>query len=1362
MREPTTGTPTWVEKIVGAVSNADGPPLQPPSAEQCASARRRFVEHYEKLVLRPCALCGFKPAVPEVNPSLQVSLHNELVAALLRLPEDDERYGLIAGAPAEDSPFHLATFNGQVFCIDPDLLNRENGTAPACELCFQTFTGIWPGSRKGPATPKRCYRTGCDFGRKLERFGLQQLRPQEVGCLALCVPFTTLRQIRFARAANEPIREQTISFPVTESSDQALQLLTALARRQEIADEHRIVIPHIAGNVVVNYVGRKTFQNAQACELFNVTHAIRKEVVDPWIRFLMKHNALYRKVARYDPDRLDEVVRAVLPPTQADIIENPTVVAQHIIETELQTATGQERAANEHYMIQAARDDRATPAGRRLAEALRPLHEEMRAMELQDGVGPVDVDRAIPDADADSDDDAAAPANPPEDAAPRARGEVRARRVVDLDRPIGEFSNTHLILFGGMPHLFPVATEEGIAKFKKPPALSTVRRLLLNKEPRWAQDGNFLFFNFNSHRRHELARTVHTSEKAHEIARELLEDDGLLEKLEADDGSPETRRLADRVAKALHFINRRVPFSNAARRSELSTLLGMHAFMGCPGIFVTINPCDNDIRLTIERISNGDPAKFEALLSHKSLRTAAVQANPAYAAESFGLLIDAVVKDLFEIELDQNKRCHLAPGNLHQDGVGIFGLGRGLFGAIETQGRGALHIHCLFWGPPTVDFCSERMRGHNSEIKAFVDSVSVAEKPPEAELPEGYRATLERCPTDWDAQNDEAADAMRIRDYACSIPLDHKCTIACFKNTSYDNCRFAFPRPAIPETGVYFIGVDGKHLLINDVRGQGFLDVFHSYSFGYAPLDTTPCLILPKRSYDSRNMSEFNVIVSRLLGCNINVVVMGCVAEAHMRMFYLIKYLTKPITLVVACGSVIRAARAKIKYGSSAAQLLANTAPDNADEGEQLARKAAETHRTFIANALGNRALGQEEISAQFAALMLLDRPAELKSHATTGVAVWPLVRRVKQLCDDILGLQAEADGQGSSTSDSSDSDTQGSDRDDPNEDATAAQREIERANAEAMLEDIADDMDNDGGFIVNQAGDVEVRGENDEERGRVMQDRGGLAPKFELASINFLHRGAALSIMNFYMYVALVKIEKATPQERAEENTVTPRATAEGGRGRRPNSRFHFAPTHPDHGCFVQVIRSKPYIPSPFFVPRWSHSRESTEADKLTRHAVQCMEKHAEYFFCLFAPISASDLAPPTFDNYTVFLGQLRASAANKDVQPTKLVPWPRAICHVLNKIIETMRIGLNDAAMKAPRAAMAHFRYDHAYTKQHFLDMQSEADRNRFRRMLDEPWRTTSRSTCEKQRLLLASNLRCSRPVSARPAAIVARQRR
>jgi sulfur relay (sulfurtransferase) DsrF/TusC family protein len=306
-------------------------------------------------------------------------------------------------------------------------------------------------------------------------------------------------------------------------------------------------------------------------------------------------------------------------------------------------------------MLQEARDVHNASDAQRLAQALRPLHERIHQSEMVDGLGPVDMDRVIPNSDADS--DGAAEALPNEAAQdlprePAPRQATRVRRNVNLDRPLGEYSNNRLILFGGMPHLFPVAITEGQRKFEKPPVLNTVRRLLLNKEKRWGQDGNFLFYHFNSHRRHELARSVRSSQKSWEIAQELLEDDDLLEKLEAADGSPESNRVIERVAKGLRFVNRRVPFSNAARRSELSTLLGMHAFMGCSGIFVTINPCDNDVRLTIEQITNGDPVKHDYLLRNKFARTAAVQANPAYAAESFGLLMDAVVEHLFGIKLD--------------------------------------------------------------------------------------------------------------------------------------------------------------------------------------------------------------------------------------------------------------------------------------------------------------------------------------------------------------------------------------------------------------------------------------------------------------------------------------------------------------------------------------------------------------------------------------------------------------------------------------------------------------------------------------------------------------------------------------
>ncbi|CAF4616225.1 unnamed protein product, partial [Didymodactylos carnosus] len=118
------------------------------------------------------------------------------------------------------------------------------------------------------------------------------------------------------------------------------------------------------------------------------------------------------------------------------------------------------------------------------------------------------------------------------------------------------------------------------------------------------------------------------------------------------------------------------PQSRAALRTEIHSLIYSQ---GLPSIFMTINPADihspialyfAGVNLNIDHIlTDSFPSTFH--------RAQIVASHPVSAAKFFNLLITNILETLVK--------------------GGVLGPIKAHYGTVETQGRGALHLHILLW-----------------------------------------------------------------------------------------------------------------------------------------------------------------------------------------------------------------------------------------------------------------------------------------------------------------------------------------------------------------------------------------------------------------------------------------------------------------------------------------------------------------------------------------------------------------------------------------------------------------------------------------------------------------------------------------
>ena len=171
------------------------------------------------------------------------------------------------------------------------------------------------------------------------------------------------------------------------------------------------------------------------------------------------------------------------------------------------------------------------------------------------------------------------------------------------------------------------------------------------------------------------------------------------------------------LRKHVHATGGRVMGSDQSRYQLRSQMWSTAIYLGPPSLWVTINPCD--LHDPIAQIFAGekiDMDKFLALAGpDKDKRAKNISDDPYAAAKFFHFLIKTILKVLFGIEATSYQ--------IHSK-KGIYGRVAAYFGAVESQGRGTLHLHIILWlkNTPMSDEIQELLKSSEfrERVKAFI------------------------------------------------------------------------------------------------------------------------------------------------------------------------------------------------------------------------------------------------------------------------------------------------------------------------------------------------------------------------------------------------------------------------------------------------------------------------------------------------------------------------------------------------------------------------------------------------------------------------------------------------------------------
>jgi hypothetical protein len=262
--------------------------------------------------------------------------------------------------------------------------------------------------------------------------------------------------------------------------------------------------------------------------------------------------------------------------------------------------------------------------------------------------------------------------------------------------------------------------------------------------------------------------------------------------------------LVEKLWKQLKTVGSNIIGSNFHRGSLVYEIKALMMLYGLPNFFVTINPSDLDHPLVLHFAGhevNLDRPFADGWVD-KATRARLVAEDPVAVAKFFRTVITLWLSTIVGVK---EKPPHSR---------GIFGRTKAHYGTVETQGRGSLHLHVLFWihGAPTPEVLAEKLATTEfpPHLLAHLQNI-IKEQFPDGEIVESVNDENKSCcsqrppdPNDPDIGEILKNDLQNLVQ-KCQL---HKHTDTCYKY-GYKSCRFDFERAEVEiakiENGVVWL-----------------------------------------------------------------------------------------------------------------------------------------------------------------------------------------------------------------------------------------------------------------------------------------------------------------------------------------------------------------------------------------------------------------------------------------------------------------------------------------------------------------------------------------------------------------------------
>jgi len=189
-------------------------------------------------------------------------------------------------------------------------------------------------------------------------------------------------------------------------------------------------------------------------------------------------------------------------------------------------------------------------------------------------------------------------------------------------------------------------------------------------------------------------------------------------KAELDASGRTTDEGVNQLLRSLSLYGFRQPMSRESRLSMRRKILSLIIRHGIPAIWFTLNPNDltNPVKLRLAAYRSRDPAEAEAFLT---------SLDAAYKRTRLAISDPVSSALFFHREISMFFEHYVKTG-----GESVFGRISQYFGAVETNERGALHLHGLLWLQGNMhlssilrDVRNEEQATYRERVIRYVDSV---------------------------------------------------------------------------------------------------------------------------------------------------------------------------------------------------------------------------------------------------------------------------------------------------------------------------------------------------------------------------------------------------------------------------------------------------------------------------------------------------------------------------------------------------------------------------------------------------------------------------------------------------------------
>ncbi|XP_044715035.1 ATP-dependent DNA helicase PIF1 [Hirsutella rhossiliensis] len=292
------------------------------------------------------------------------------------------------------------------------------------------------------------------------------------------------------------------------------------------------------------------------------------------------------------------------------------------------------------------------------------------------------------------------------------------------------------------------------------------------------------------------------------------------------------------LLRSLSVFGHRQPMSRESRLSMRKKILSLIVRYGVPAIWFTLNPNDitNPVKLRLAAYRARDPEAAEAFLrelgtAYKRVRLAI--ADPMSAAVFF----HREIKLFFEHYVDVGDES-------------VFGHVGAYYGAVETNERGALHLHGLLWlkgnarlGEALAGAGGEEQAAYRERIIRYVDSVFSEELDAEGHHAVQAERSITAHMSSWLDDVERFTDAFDEEANFCAGATQvHTHSATCVKYSlagagrKGDLCRFKAPWRLVERTALTADGVleiRRTHSMVNRWNKAMAVGLWHNHDISF-------------------------------------------------------------------------------------------------------------------------------------------------------------------------------------------------------------------------------------------------------------------------------------------------------------------------------------------------------------------------------------------------------------------------------------------------------------------------------------------------------------------------------------------------